>query len=149
MIELAKASTLVPASIDTVFQYVTNMENYGEWFPGVRAITSENSLPHATIGKTYVETLLLPEGEFELIIEVSQCEPNRLFLTKGSLEAVLPQMTINFSHERENQCWVNVQYHSRNSDLDASSAMIIALREDLGQRLVIGLANLNKIFHKV
>ncbi len=33
MIELTKASGTISATVNTVFKYVTNMENYGDWFP--------------------------------------------------------------------------------------------------------------------
>jgi len=145
MIELTKTSALISAPVNTVFNYVTNMENYGNWFPGVQAIKSKNSLAHATIGKTYLETLLLADGEYQLTIEVAQCEANRLFLTKGDLAGVLPQMTIEFYAEEENKCRMVLHYHSRNTSLTAQSPMIIALREDLTTRAATGITHLQNI----
>lgn len=146
MIELAKVSTRVSAPVAVVFDYVTNMENYGDWFPGVVAIKSGNDLPHAMVGKTYLETLMFPDGEHELSIEVVQSEAERLFLTQGDLEAVLPQMTMRFSEEQEGTCTFDLQYHSRNVSLSEESEIITALRKDLAERAAMALVNLKDKF---
>ena len=142
MIELTKASIAISAPIEIVFTYVSNMENYKDWFPGVINIDSYNNLAHGTVGKKYKETLLLPDGESELIIQVDQCEVNRLFITKGNLVGVLPQMSIRFSANNEKSCRVNLKFHSRNTDLTETSEIIIALRQDLTARTKIGLEKL-------
>ncbi len=110
----------------------------------MQAIKSKNNLPHATVGKTYLETLLFPDGEYELTIEVAHCEVNRFFLTKGDLEGVLPQMTIEFYADEENKCCMTLQYHSRSSSLTEESEAIISLRKDLADRVSVGIANLKK-----
>ncbi|MFC3153242.1 SRPBCC family protein [Litoribrevibacter euphylliae] len=146
MIELAKVSTTISAPVAAVFDYVTNMENYGEWFPGVVAIKSGNNLPHARVGKTYLETLQLPGGEHELSIDVVQSEALSLFLTQGDLEGILPQMTMRFSEEQEGVCTFDLQYHSRNSSLSEESEIITALRKDLVERAAVALVNLKNKF---
>ncbi len=146
MIELTKTSAIISAPVNTVFNYVTNMVNYSCWFPGVQAIKSKNSFPHASIGKTYLETLLFPDGEYELTIEVAECEVNRFFLTKGDLAVVLPQMTIEFYADEENKCRMDLQYHSRNSTLTEKSDIIMTLRKDLTVRASEGITNLQRIF---
>jgi len=145
MIELAKTSTTIATPINDVFNYVSNMENYGHWFPGVVAIRSKNNLMHAAVGKTYVETLNLPDGECELTIEVDQCDTDHLFITKGDLAGVLPQMTVMFSSDEENNCLITLQYHSRNTSLTEKSDIVIALKEDLTVRAEIGIARLKEI----
>ena len=145
MIELAKANAAISCPVDIAFQFVSNMENYGSWFPGVRAIKSKNSSAHGSVGKTYIETLLFPDGEYELTIEVAECETNHLFLTKGDLEGVLPQMTIEFHTQGENSCHMNLQYYSRNTHLTQESDIIVSLREDLAKRALQGMVNLQKI----
>jgi len=145
MIELAKTSTAIATPINDVFSYVSNMENYVRWFPGVVAIRSKNNLMHAVVGKTYVETLNLPDGESELTIEVDQCDTDRLFITKGDLAGVLPQMTVMFSSDEENNCLIILQYHSRNTSLTEKSDIVIALKEDLTVRAEKGIARLKEI----
>jgi len=148
MIELATTSVTIAAPIDIVFKYVSNMENYNEWFPGVVDIKSANNLEHGVVGKTYVEILSLPSGDAELEIKVDQCEVNQLFLTKGNLPGVLPQMTLTFSGNEEKSCDVNLQYHSRNIELTPTSELIIALRENLSIRANKGAAKLKEILEQ-
>jgi len=145
MIELAKTSGIINVPINDVFRYVSNMENYGHWFPGVVAIKSKNDLMHGTVGKTYAETLSLPEGECELIIEVVQCENNRVFLTKGDLAGVLPQMTVTFASNEKNNCHITLQYHSRDSSLTSKSDIVISLKEDLKERAEKAITSLKEI----
>jgi len=90
MIELSQTSITIDAPTPVIFKYVSNMENYKRWFPGVVDIKSANNLEHGVIGKKYVEKLSLPSGESELIIEVNQCDTNHLFITKGDLAGILP-----------------------------------------------------------
>ena len=92
-----------------------------------------------------METLNFPGGECELTIEVQQCKPNSLFLTTGDLAEVLPQMTVMFSSDEDNNCLINLQYHSRNPDLSEKSDIIIALKEDLTIRAQTGIARLIQI----
>lgn len=148
MIELAKTSIAIAAPTDVVFKYISNMENYKHWFPGVVDIKSANNLDHGMVGKKYVETLSLPSGDSELVIEVNQCDINRLFLTKGNLAGILPQMTITFSVDEDKRCEVGLQYHSRNSELTETSDIIIALREDLDIRAKKGLARLKEVMEQ-
>lgn len=145
MIELAKAQVRISTSPEDVFHYVSNMENYGQWFPGVVAIRAKNKLPHATVGKTYVETLNLPDGEHALTIEVVQCRSDRLFLTQGDLPGVLPQMTVTLSPQEANTCLLTVEYHSRNTDLTDTSDLVVALRRDLADRAQTGVIRLKEI----
>jgi len=147
MIELTKASITISAPVEIVFTYVSNMENYKHWFPGVIDINSYNNLAHGVVGKKYKETLLLPDGEAELIIEVDQCEDNRLFITKGNLVGVLPRMSLIFSVDHEKNCHVSLQFHSRNAELTETSDIIIALRQDLTSRAKVGLTTLKEILH--
>jgi hypothetical protein len=47
--------------VDTdVFNYVSNMENFGAWFPEVISITSDSEGPHGIVGKKYLETVNIP-----------------------------------------------------------------------------------------
>ena len=149
MIELAKASISISAPIHAVFDYVTNMENYKEWFPGVVKIASANSLNHAEVGKKYTETLSLASGESQLVIEVVKSESGQLFVTQGDLAGILPQMTIHFSVTDEQNCHVQLQYHARCSSLSESSGMVSALREDLKVRAQKATLELKAILEAV
>ena len=145
MIELTKVSATISAPVETVFKYVTNMENYIDWFPDVVAIRSNSDLPYTTVGKTYVETLLFPEGESQLTIEVVKCEENELFLTQGDLAGFLPQMTIYFSPHKSNQCNLTLQYDGRDPDLVDCTETVSSLRVNLFARAEQGVTNLQTL----
>jgi len=146
MILLAQTTVMLAMPVHQLFNYVTNMENYADWFPGVHHIGSKNNLAHGSIGKTYQETLSLPTGEAQLTIEVIQSEANSLFLTQGDLADVLPQMTMKFSVTGDNQCQMQLSFHSRNQDLTQESELILALQQNLSERVVEGMQNLQHKF---
>ncbi|OUS38690.1 hypothetical protein A9R01_02985 ['Osedax' symbiont bacterium Rs2_46_30_T18] len=149
MIELAKTTVAIAAPVGTVFNYVTNMENYIDWFPGVVAIRSANNLAHGIVGKKYLETLSLPEGDVEMEIKVHRSEINKLFLMQGNLTGLLTQMTVRFTADEKNNCNLSLQYHSRNPELTCTSDMIIALREDLAVRAEQGVTRLKALLESM
>ncbi|MBF0227545.1 MAG: hypothetical protein HQK76_19030 [Desulfobacterales bacterium] len=51
----------IDRSINEVYDFVTNMENFGKWFPEVIEIKSQNNLEHAVVGKRYIETVKDPK----------------------------------------------------------------------------------------
>lgn len=145
MITLASASACISAPIERVFSFVSNMENYQQWFPGVIAICAADSLAVSTPGKTYTETLQLPDGDMALTITVDRYEVNRLFQTKGDLPGLLPQMTVRFAVCPTGGCEVSLTYHSRNTELAESSEVVIQLQEDLNIRAKQGLETLTSL----
>jgi len=145
MIELAQGTTIINTQVGTVFKYVSNMENYKIWFPGVVEVCSFNDLAHGTQGKQYQESLNLNGEQGQLIIEVKQCKPNELFLTQGNLPGILPQMTIRFLTMQENACEINLQYHGRASELAQNKNLQAMLQQDLHSRTQQGLAQLKQL----
>ncbi len=148
MIELAQGTTIINAKVNTVFKYVSNMENYKTWFPGVVEVRSFNELAHGTQGKQYRETLNLNGGQGQLIIEVKQCKLNELFLTQGDLPGILPQMTIRFLATQDNACEMNLQYHGRAIELAHNKNLQEMLQQDLHIRTQKGLAQLKQLMEK-
>jgi len=149
MIELAKVSAAIDAPVDAVFQYVSNMENYQYWFPGIIHITSANALAHGVVGKQYEETITLPSGKSSILIEVKQSDRNSLFLTQGDLAGIEPQMTVTFSENEQQQCLVDLRYHSREPVLAEDSDTIIALKADLGTRAKAGITQLKSLMEQI
>src|SRR5690606_35573250 len=90
---LAEESIDMHRSPATVFDYVANMERFGEWFPGVLSIESANDLAHGHAGKQYLETVAVPlRGERRIRLLVQQAERNRLFVTEGNFPPIMPRM---------------------------------------------------------
>ena len=145
MIELASHTTVIDTPVDRAFNYLVNMEYYGDWFPGVVAIRSANQLAHGRVGKQYAETLRLPDGEHQLLIEVDSCIANRLFMTRGQLPGIWPQMTVLFSDKGAEGCQIELYYHSRSRELTGDSEPVLTLRRDLATRAGRGLAELKRL----
>ena len=143
MIELASASTVIATPVNRVFAFVTDMENYRLWFPGVVEIRSKNNLAHGVVGKQYTEILAIENAESELTIEVYESDINQRFVTKGDLAGILPQMTVEFSANADHHCRLGIKYHSLS--LTERSEDIIALKRDLAGRLKKGINNLKNI----
>lgn len=145
MIELAQRSIAINTSAERVFNFISNMENYNTWFPGVVNVRSFNDLAHGTKGKQYKEVLLMPDGESELLISVVNSIENKFFQTHGDLPGLLPQMTIELTASSKKSCDMNLQYHCRNSALNKKDKLITTLQSDLGERSHTALTTLKKI----
>ncbi len=148
MILLAEKTMILKHAVEQVFPYVTNMENYGEWFPGVLTIESVDPQEHGNIGKRYKETLAMPTGNATLLIEVKDCVPGKRFYTEGDLDPVFPAMKMLFEESERNEesteksTTFYLSYYSRNSDLSEDDGMIKALRENLSTRIEVAAVNL-------
>lgn len=145
MILLARSEHILNCSSETLYSYVTNMENYHHWFPGVVDITSSNHKPHGEVGKEYREILALPTGQVSLFIRVKEAEPNRLYITEGDLEPMLPMMTMVFQDAPDNRCHFSLAYHSRSTELGENDPVIHELKANLQQRIVVAMENLSNV----
>lgn len=146
MILLAETSISIDGQTEQLFEYVTNMENYAEWFPGVLSITSHNNLPHGVQGKTYQERITMPEGEASLVIEVKASVRNKSFYTEGDLEPLLPAMRMEFAPDMQNKTSFSLKYFSRNEKL-RDSELISNIKENLAARILIAARNLKNKFN--
>ncbi|KZN49085.1 SRPBCC family protein [Pseudoalteromonas luteoviolacea] len=144
MIELTKKTITILAPIERVFEHVINMENYKFWFPDVIAIQANDTRPHASVGKTYIETLAIAGCDQTLTIKVVECVKNTTFVTQGDLVGILPQMTVCF-WENELGCQLELSYHSREPALNEQSPIITRLRENLAPRAEVGLTQLKHL----
>jgi len=145
MILLAQNIVVLHANVNHVFKFTTNMENYKKWFPGVLNIRSGNKLAHGQIGKQYIEILQFPQGNKTLTIEVKESIENKIFVTEGDLEPLLPKMEMLFSVLENDSCQLHLNYVSRNSDLKEEDEFIVAIREDLSKRIKTATNKLKSI----
>lgn len=142
MILLAQVDEMIQCPVSRLYPFVTNMENYKNWFPGVIDIVSGNALAHGQVGKEYVETLDLTTGRRTLRIVVRQVEPNQIFITESDLEPVLPRMEMRFRDGLPEGCQFNLSYYSRNTELDPNGQLITSIQQDLGERIVSAIRQL-------
>lgn len=140
---LAEQSTEVVCGVDVAYGYVSNLERFGEWFPGVISIESVNDIQHATVGKRYLETVSIPmRGERKVSITVKEAESNRRFVTEGSLKPLLPRMEVEFRAVSSDKCQITWRMFSRNNGLFARATIVPLARSVMKKRSAIGIERL-------
>ena len=144
---LVEKTVSVPRSAHEVFAYISNMERFGEWFPGVVSITSSDSLAPDVPGKTYLETVCIPfRGRSQITLEVREAFPPHFFATEGQLRPLLPRMEISITPTALSACTVNWSMFSRNRSRGVRWLLLPMARLVLGRRAAKGVANLKSRF---
>lgn len=140
---IAEHSVEINNNIEAVFSYVSDMENFGEWFPEVVKITAVNSQNHESLGKMYRETVKVPtQGEKEVTIKVVEFNKNKKFVTEGDLFPLLPKMTVLFTSLEDNKSLVNWKMQSRNNKLFFRLLLLPMIKSLMTKRAKRGLSNL-------
>ena len=140
---LAEQTTTVACSAAAAFRYASNLEHFGEWFPGVIAIESANGLDHATPGKEYLETVTIPfRGTRKVKLTVKEAEPGKRLVTEGALAPLLPRMEILFHPAGAESCEVTWKMFSRNDGALARLALVPLARRVMTRRAAAGVARL-------
>jgi len=99
-----------------VFNYVSNMENFGAWFPEVISITSDSEGPHGIVGKKYLETVKIPlTGLKKIPIAVVDSKQGEFFATEGDFSPLFPRMEIDIQRVDNISSKVSWRMYSRNS----------------------------------
>lgn len=96
---ILEGSMVLNRPIDIVFGYVSDLENYPSWFPGIvemRALDAD--------GSRYAEIARLPGGRQEAIeVERVAFDPPRHFAIHASLAPVLPRFDYGFEELGEDR----------------------------------------------
>lgn len=93
---MAQGSVDIRRPCHDVFAYVSNMENFSAWFPGVASIRALDALDHGRVGRRYRETLRMPFGRTSTIdLEVKEARPEAHLMTEGE-GFLLPRMCVTF-----------------------------------------------------
>ena len=142
---LAEHTITVACSVEVAYLYASNLEHFGEWFPGVIAIESANGLDHAMPGKEYLETVAIPlRGKRKVKLTVKQAEPGRLLVTEGALAPLLPRMEILFQSAGMESCRITWKMFSRNNGTLARLALLPLARRVINRRSTIGMTALKE-----
>jgi hypothetical protein len=140
---LAEQTVAIRCDVHTAFVYASDMENFNQWFPGVRSIVSANSLPPTEPGKEYLEVVATPAGEErQVLVRVRQVEPDRLFVTEGEYPPLMPRMEIELRTEGANGCVVTWRMLSRNDAPESELPWLPIARQAIGERAQVGVAQL-------
>jgi Polyketide cyclase / dehydrase and lipid transport len=142
---LAEETAEISCTVEAAYGLVSNLERFGEWFPGVVAIESANRLEHAAVGKQYLETVSIPlRGTRKVGITVKEAEANRLLVTEGTLPPLMPRMEILFRSLGPGSCRVTWRMLSRNDGWLARATIVPLARSVVRKRAAVGLARLKK-----
>jgi len=140
---LAEQSVAIRCDVHTAFDYVSNMENFSQWFPGVRSIVSADSRQPIEPGKEYLEVVATPAGEErEIRVRVRQVEPARLFVTEGEYPPLMPRMEIALRAEGSDACLITWRMLSRNDAPESEIAWLPIARRTIQERAELGVAQL-------
>ena len=135
----------IRASAEKAYRYITDMERFGEWFPGVMSIISASTHGHGEIGKEYLETVVVPlRGTREIAVRVRDAEPYRFFATEGEFRPLMPRMEIAFDALGDGACSVTFRMFSRSDNRFVRLALIPLARRVMNRRAAVGLPRLKR-----
>jgi hypothetical protein len=143
---LVDKTVSINRSIATVFEFLSNHENYIRWFPQVVAIQAVDNLPHGTVGKIYQETLRLPTGRNQKItIKVVESRSPDLFITEGTFAPVHPRMEIRLSATSAQETAVSLKFFSRSQSSVGRFLIATFVRKVFVRQSDIGLRQLKNV----
>lgn len=137
-----QASIRIARPASEVFAFVSDLENYPRWFPGIGKMAAVDSSPIGTIGKRYAEVAYLRTGQVaDITVEIVEFVAGERFAMHASLEPILPRFDYRFVAAGEDAC----DFHwrcTRRAQTEAAIQMVGPMREGLGPRLHQALENL-------
>ncbi|GAB3216853.1 SRPBCC family protein [Mycolicibacterium hippocampi] len=140
---LANSVVTIGCSRAKAFDYAADLENFGDWFPGVIGIAADDDLPFPTRGKQYLETVAMPlRGKRRVAIRVVDINVPHRVATEGDLPLLLPRMEMEFSEVEPSSCEVRWSMWSRNGTALARNTALPLARWVMGRRADVGLGNL-------
>lgn len=146
MVLVAEQKFTIERPVDEVFSYITDMENFGQWFPGVISIRSSNDLPSGAIGKQYVESVKVPlRGHKDVTIKVVESTANHKFVTEGKLPPLMPRMEVIFKKAGDRRCEVQWRMFSCNKSHLFRLFGLPMVRSIMGQRARQGAAKIKDV----
>jgi uncharacterized membrane protein len=139
---LAEGTVEIGRSCDDAYAYVSNLENFPAWFPGVAAMRALDATAHGSVGKRYRETVHLPFGRTTTIdIEVKEAQPGAHLVTEGQ-GLLLPCMRVQFTALSGARTRIDWRMVSRNHAWWFRRLAAPLLRAVLGRRARRGLRQL-------
>ncbi|MDX1491646.1 MAG: SRPBCC family protein [Pseudohongiellaceae bacterium] len=146
---LAEHTITIERTIDAVFDYISNHENYVNWFPGAISVVSKNELPHGTTGKIYTEQVKLLSGRLcEMEIPVVRCTRPSLFVTEGQFSPLHPRMEIRLERLGADLTKLQWVFSSRNQSTLGRFLVRILAKRNLLKRSTEAMANLKSILEQ-
>ncbi len=141
---LAQGSVEIARPLHETFAYVSNLENFPAWFPGVASMCALDTLEHGQVGKRYRETVHMPFGRTGTIdIEVKESRVGERLLTEGG-GLVLARMSVDFAALSHDDTRVEWRMVSRNRRWWFRWLVVPLLRRVMRGRAREGLSRLRE-----
>jgi hypothetical protein len=142
---LAERGIDLACPAEQAFAHATDLERFGEWFPGVLAIRATDGLAPDMVGKRYQETVAVPgRGRQRIEITVREVQAGRFFASEGAFPPLLPRMEMAFLPLDERHCRMTWRMYSRNTGRRAGWTLIPLARLILSRRAARGLLALKQ-----
>ena len=126
-----------------IFDYVSNMEKFGEWFPGVISITSDDGVAHGEVDKKYLETVKVPlVGLKQISISVVDSQYGHFFVTEGDFSPLLPRMEIDIKKIDHMSSSVSWRMYSRNNKSIVKVLLLPLAKLIMQKRAEVGIKQL-------
>ncbi|MGM7685173.1 SRPBCC family protein [Cytobacillus sp. Hm23] len=146
MFQLAESKIDINKNIGDVFLYITNMENFDQWFPKVIKVRPSTDKAVGEVGKVFLETVKMPlKGKVDISIEVKEFEKNKRFVTEGDLNPIFPRMTVLLSEKENMVTHVIWRMESRNKGLLIKTFVLPFIKGIMQRRATQGLLNLKNV----
>ncbi|MCA8902270.1 MAG: SRPBCC family protein [Hyphomonas sp.] len=142
---LTRLTGTVARPIESVFDFVSDHENYQRWYPGVESVTALDDSPPGAIGKAYVEIIRMPGGRLqEIRIETVRSERPVLFVTEGDYAPLLPQMSFELAAAGPDETQITWTFRSRLASPIRRLMARLLFRPILKRQAVVAMANLTR-----
>ncbi len=145
MILLASVSLTIYSPIDAFFEYVTDLENYPNWFPGVLKVQRINPHKPSSPGLKYLEIIEFADSTLEQTVEVTEISINKFLVTQGDAQPLLTQMNMNFTPQGKGFLF-EVSYYSRQDPKKLDHDMLAVVSSNIAQRAELGMKALKQKF---
>lgn len=141
-------SVEIACSAAEAFDYVSDLRNYAQWFPGIAYMRPVDDAPLG-VGKRYSEVALVPPNDRpeRIAVEVVAYDPGRHFAIHASLAPPLPRFDYTFTALTAARCRFDWTCRTRGRGLIMPIARAV-MRRVLRPRLALALANLRRILER-
>ncbi|WP_157954292.1 SRPBCC family protein [Saccharospirillum mangrovi] len=141
MIKLASFTLVTETAIEPSFLYLSDMTNFGDWFPEVIRIV-EQEPGDIGLGKIWLEDVKVPgKGIQPVAVTVVDYRPTQFFATEGNLDGIQPRMEIQLSQAPSGRTKIEWTFYSRNTRWTLR-LLAPLLRSVMGKRARKGQRNL-------
>ena len=146
MLQVASYVYHIQAPVHQVFAYLADLENFADWFPGVKSVNAVGEKAFLGIGKEYIEQVSVPLlGTKEVRIQVTQFKKNSLLVTEGDLQPLLPRMCIKVEQQQE-QTRVEWSMYSRNGKRVFQLSFLPVIQKIMQSRAELAEQRLLEVF---